>query len=327
MTLRTRLTEKLGIRHPVLSAPMGGIAGGRLAGAVSEAGGLGLIGGGYGEQAWLECEFAAAGNRRVGCGFITWSLAKEPRLLDLVLAHRPAALMLSFGDPRPFAKRIQDAAVVLICQVQSRDHALQALDAGAEIIVAQGTEAGGHSGGRATLPLVPAVVDLVAQRRPEAIVVAAGGIADGRGLAAALTLGAEGVLVGTRFYASMESLGHERAKACIVLGAAEDTVRTSVFDSVRGYRWPDGIAGRALRNDFTARWHGREHNLDAALDSEMARYQAAAEGGDVDTAVVFAGEVADLINDLPPAGEIVTRLVADAELVLTAAAGRVFREL
>lgn len=327
MALRTRLTEKLGIRHPVLSAPMGSIAGGRLAGAVSEAGGLGLIGGGYGEQAWLEREFAAAGNRRVGCGFITWSLAKEPRLLDLVLAHRPAALMLSFGDPRPFAKRIQDAAVVLICQVQSRDHALQALDAGAEIIVAQGTEAGGHSGGRATLPLVPAVVDLVAQRRPEAIVVAAGGIADGRGLAAALTLGAEGVLVGTRFYASTESLGYERAKACIVLGASEDTVRTSVFDTVRGYRWPDGIAGRALRNDFTARWHGREHNLDAALDSEMARYQAATESGDVDTAVVFAGEVADLINDLPPAGEIVTRLVADAELVLTAAAGRIFREL
>jgi nitronate monooxygenase len=327
MTLRTRLTEKLGIRHPVLSAPMGSIAGGRLAGAVSEAGGLGLIGGGYGEQAWLEREFAAAGNRRVGCGFITWSLAKEPRLLDLVLARRPAALMLSFGDPGPFAKRIQDAAVVLICQVQSRDHALQALDAGAEIIVAQGTEAGGHSGGRATLPLVPAVVDLVAQRGSEAIVVAAGGIADGRGLAAALTLGAEGVLVGTRFYASMESLGHERAKACIVLGAAEDTVRTSVFDAVRGYRWPDGIAGRALRNDFTARWHGREHNLAAALDSEMARYQAAAKGGDVDTAVVFAGEVADLINDLPPAGEIVTRLVADAELVLTAAAGRIFREL
>jgi nitronate monooxygenase len=196
VTLRTRLTEKLNITHPVLLAPMGSVSGGRLAGAVSEAGGLGLIGGGYGDRDWLEGEFAAAGNRRVGCGFITWSLAKEPGLLDVALARRPAALMLSFGDPRPFAKRIQAEGVVLMCQVQSRDHTLQALDAGAEIIVAQGTEAGGHGGSRATLPLVPAIVDLVARRAPEVVVVAAGGIVDGRGLAAALALGAEGVLVG-----------------------------------------------------------------------------------------------------------------------------------
>src|SRR5215475_14669838 len=123
MTLQTRLTKKLGIRYPVLLAPMGSISGGRLAGAVSEAGGLGLIGGGYGNRDWLEREFAAAGNRRVGCGFITWSLAKDPGLLDLVLEHRPAVLMLSFGDPRPFAARIKDAGIALICQVQNQRHA------------------------------------------------------------------------------------------------------------------------------------------------------------------------------------------------------------
>jgi nitronate monooxygenase len=178
VTLRTRLTERLNITHPVLLAPMGSVSGGRLAGAVSEAGGLGLIGGGYGDKEWLEREFAAAGNRRVGCGFITWSLAKQPGLLEVALAHRPAVLMLSFGDPRPFAKRIQAEGVVLMCQVQSRDHTLQALDARAEVIVAQGTEAGGHGGSRATLPLVPAIVDLVARRAPEVVVVAAGGIAE-----------------------------------------------------------------------------------------------------------------------------------------------------
>jgi nitronate monooxygenase len=323
MTLRTRLTEKLGIRHPVLLAPMGSIAGGRLAAAVSAAGGLGLIGGGYGDRAWLEREFAAAGNQRIGCGFITWSLAKQPALLDLALAHRPAALMLSFGDPLPFAARIKAAQSVLICQVQTRDHALQALDVGADIIVAQGTEAGGHGGGRATLPLVPAIVDLVAQRAPACMVVAAGGIADGRGLAAALTLGAEGVLVGTRFFAAVESLGSDQAKARIVAGSGEDTLRTSVFDTARGYRWPDGITGRALRNDFTARWHGREGELAAALDGEMARYRDAAARGDVDTAVVFAGEGMDLIADLPPAGAIVTRLVAEAERALANAGGLV----
>ena len=321
MTLRTRLTEKLNITHPVLLAPMGSVSGGRLAGAVSEAGGLGLIGGGYGDRDWLEREFAAAGNRRVGCGFITWSLAKEPGLLDVALARRPAALMLSFGDPRPFAKRIQAEGVVLMCQVQSRDHTLQALDAGAEIIVAQGTEAGGHGGSRATLPLVPAIVDLVARRAPEVVVVAAGGIADGRGLAAALALGAEGVLVGSRFYASVESLAHDKAKARVAAASGDETVRTSVFDAVRGYTWPDGITGRALRNDFTARWHGREGEL--AGDGEMARYRAAAAQGDTDTAVIFTGEGADLIDDVPSAGEIVTRLVAEAERALAAAARRV----
>jgi len=302
---------------------MGSISGGRLAGAVSEAGGLGLIGGGYGNADWLEREFAAAGNRRVGCGFITWSLAKQPHLLEVALARNPAALILSFGDPRPFAKRIHAAGAVLICQVQSRDHALQALEAGAEIIVAQGTEAGGHGGSRATLPFVPVIVDLVVQRAREAIVVAAGGIADGRGLAAALALGAEGVLVGTRFYACVESLALDQAKARVVAASGENTVRTSVFDTARGYTWPDGIAGRALRNDFTARWHGRERDLAGALDDEMERYRAAVERGDLETAVVFTSEGIDLIDDVPSAGEIVIRMVSEAEHALAAAAAKV----
>src|SRR5579872_7225981 len=109
MTLRTRLTEKLGIAHPILLAPMGGVAGGRLAAAVSSAGGLGLIGGGYGDGDWLDREFAAAGNVRVGCGFITWSLEKKPELLDQVLARSPAAVMLSFGSPAAFAARIKQS--------------------------------------------------------------------------------------------------------------------------------------------------------------------------------------------------------------------------
>lgn len=322
MTLRTRLTEKLGIAHPILLAPMGAVSGGRLAAAVSEAGGLGLIGGGYGDAAWLDREFEASGNCRVGCGFITWSLAKNSALLDRVLAHAPTAVMLSFGDPRPFAARIRAAGSVLICQVQDRDQALQALDAGAEIVVAQGTEAGGHGGKRATLPLVPALVDLVTRRAPQAMVVAAGGIADGRGLAAALTLGAEGVLVGTRFYASVESLAHERAKALVVAASGEATLRTTVFDVVRGLDWPSPYTGRALSNAFCGRWHGREGELTAAQAAEMKRYKAAVEAGDFATAVIFAGEDVDLIADVPPAGAIVARLAAEAEQALQSAARR-----
>ena len=144
MTLRTRLTDRLGIEHPIVLAPMGSAAGGKLAAAVTAAGGLGVIGGGYGDPEWLEREFAQAGNARIGCGFITWSLARKPRLLDQVLRHSPAAIMLSFGPPLPFAQRIKAAGALLICQVQNMAHTREAIEAGADIVVAQGAEAGGH---------------------------------------------------------------------------------------------------------------------------------------------------------------------------------------
>src|SRR3954468_13055153 len=153
----TRLTRRLGIRHPILLAPMGSASGGRLAAAVSAAGGLGLIGGGYGDPEWLDREFAAAGNQPVGCGFITWALAEPPAVLDRALERRPRAVMLSFGNPAPFAPAIRSASVPLICQVQNLAHARVAFACGADIIVAQGTEAGGHGAHRSTLPFVPAV--------------------------------------------------------------------------------------------------------------------------------------------------------------------------
>ena len=135
MRLKTRLTEKLAIEHPILLAPMNVMAGGRLAAAVSKAGGLGLIGGGYGDADWLATQFAAAGDARVGCGFITWSMAREPKLLDQALAQRPAALMLSFGELEPHASRIKAQGVPLICQVQGMQYLREAVAAGADIIV------------------------------------------------------------------------------------------------------------------------------------------------------------------------------------------------
>ena len=128
MGIHTRLTEALGIMVPILSAPMGFVAGGKLAAAVTAAGGLGILGGGYGNADWLDREFAAAGNSRVGCGFITWSLAKQPELLTHALAHAPAVLMLSFGDPTPFAPAIRASGSRLICQVQTIAHTRAALD-------------------------------------------------------------------------------------------------------------------------------------------------------------------------------------------------------
>jgi nitronate monooxygenase len=311
--ISTRLTELMGLEHPIVLAPMGGVAGGRLAASVSNAGGLGLVGGGYGNASWLHTELSRMQmetRRPWGVGFITWSV--DQSLVDLALSYGPDALMLSFGDPRPFVKAIKSSGCKLICQVQCVEDARVARDAGADVIVAQGTEAGGHGGGRATLPLIPAVVDAVAPTP----VIAAGGIADGRGLAAALMLGAHGAVMGTRFYASPEALGHEQAKQRIVGAHAEETLRTRVFDIVRGYAWPVPYTGRAISNEFVQRWHGRESDLTIAGDTERAAYQAAERAGDCDTAVIWAGEGVDLIEGLESAGALVARISAEAEAKL-----------
>jgi nitronate monooxygenase len=171
MALHTRLTELLDIEHPILSAPMAFAAGGKLAAAVTAAGGLGLIGGGYGDAEWLKRELAEAGNARVGCGFITWSLAKCPELLDPVLARLPAAVMLSFGSPLPFGQQIKAAGAKLICQVQNIEHAHAAVDVDADIVVAQGAEAGGHGLVRSTFTLVPEVADYLAKVAPSTVLV------------------------------------------------------------------------------------------------------------------------------------------------------------
>lgn len=311
----TALTEMFGLTHPIVLGPMGSVAGGRLAAAVSNAGGLGLVGGGYGDPAWLHTELSRVtedARRPWGIGLITWSIDRS--VLDLALGYRPAAFLLSFGDPRPYAPAIKSAGCKLICQVQDMDQALVAREAGADIIVAEGTEAGGHAGARATLPLVPAVSDAVAPIP----VVAAGGIADGRGLAASLMLGAHGALIGTRFYASAEALGHERAKERIVAGKGDETAQTRVFDIVRGYAWPEQYPGRALRNRFLERWAGRENELAAARSSERSAYQRAAKEGDFDTAVVWAGEAVDLIRSIESAGTLVARICEEAEAFLRA---------
>lgn len=321
MALRTRLTDFFGIRHPIVLAPMDPASGGALAAAVSAAGGLGLIGGGYGDRQILEREFAAAGNQRVGCGFITWSMARSPDLLDLALARKPAAMMLSFADPKPFAEKVHAAGIPLICQVHDLDHARRALDAGASVLVAQGTDAGGHGlTTRGTITLVPGVVDLVARERPEVLVLAAGGIADGRGIAAALMLGADGVLMGTRFWASQEALIHPAAKARVVAATGDETVRTSVYDIVRNRAWPPEYTGRLMRNRFIETWHGREEELRALAAEERKAVEAADRSGDYDVSNVTVGEAIGLVGDLPPAGELVERLAAEAEARLASVA-------
>ncbi len=315
--LNTRLTQRFGIEYPILLAPMAMISGGRLAAAVTSAGGLGLIGGGYGDAEWLRREFDQADPARVGVGFITWSLARGPELLDAVLARQPATIMLSFGDLKPFADPIRAAGIPLTAQVQTLDHARQALDAGADIVVAQGGEAGGHGMGvRSTFTLVPDVVDLVAERAPDTLVVAAGGVADGRGLAAALALGADGALVGTRFWASPEALVSPRAHQRAVRAGGDDTFRTRVYDVVRRLDWPAEYDERALGNSFLDTWHGNEEQLSASLPDAVATYETAVAAEDFDSAAMLVGEAVGRVREIRPAADIVADMASDAARIL-----------
>src|SRR5215213_5469799 len=196
----------------------------------------------------------------------------------------------------------------IICQVQTLTQAKEAADAGADIIIAQGRDAGGHSGmTRGTMGLVPAVVDAVAPIP----VVAAGGIADGRGLAAALALGAAGVSMGTRFTATRESLWDRAMKEAALAAGGDQTVQTRVFDIIRGAPWPAIYPGRALRNAFSAEWHGREDDL-TARQAEVEKAYLATAPDDFSKRVVWAGEGVDLVNDIPSAAEIIDRIVAQA---------------
>ncbi|HTX00331.1 MAG TPA: nitronate monooxygenase [Acidimicrobiales bacterium] len=323
MTLRTPFTELMGIDAPIVLAPMGGSAGGALAAAVSNAGGLGLVGAGRGERPWLERELAVveqAAKAPWGVGFLTWSA--QPEVVELALEHRPSAVMLSFGDPGPLAARVRAAGVRLIIQVTDLDEAHQALDAGADVVVAQGTEAGGHGGSRSTLPLVPVVVDLSAPTP----VLAAGGIADGRGIAAALSLGAAGVLMGTRFQVCDEALVEPAVAEAIIKGRGDDTERSRVLDIARGAPWPARYPGRSLRNDYLDRWRGREAELEDD-DAAQADYRAAAARGDLRAIPVWASAAIDLVTSRGPAGEVVAELVAETEGALERAAKAVVRDL
>ena len=316
MGLRTALTDKFGIDHPVVLAPMGGVAGGVLAAAVSDGGGLGVIGAGAGDATWLarECDLARAGTRKPwGIGFLSWAI--DASVVDAAIAQSPATIMLSFGDPAPFADTIRAAGIPLIVQVTNLAEARRALDVGADVVVAQGSEAGGHGGGRATLPFVPAVVDIAGP----VPVLAAGGIGDGRGLAAALVLGAAGAVIGTRFEATHEALiTAEEAKAMISAGA-EDTTQGRALDVVRDSQWPARYPARTLRNTVTDAFQGREADID---DATKAAYREGVGRGDLDYLPVWAGEALDLISEQDSAAALVGRIARQAEQAIATAGGR-----
>lgn len=306
------LTALFGLRYPVIQAPMAYASGGELAREAARGGGLGMIGTGTrATPAWLDAEWAKLdGVQPVGIGFMTWALDlfEEHRLL---LAHaltlRPAAVLLSFGDPRPYVPAIREAGARLICQVQTVADARVALAAGADLLVVQGTEAGGHTGHVPMRLLLSAVLEVAG----ETPVAAAGGIGDGFAAAGQMVMGACGVMMGTRFLATPESLYHPAAKERILRATESDTVLTRVFDLVQGIPWPAQYPGRALVNDFTAQWHGRESALIESMEQARAGYEAARGQADYRQLVIYAGQVAGQIQSLVPAAKLMAQIGAD----------------
>jgi nitronate monooxygenase len=318
--LRTRICDLLGIDAPLMNAPMGGAVGGELAAAISQAGGLGLIAASTGDADWLRAQIRLVRERTdrpFGVGFISHWLPKMPERYQVALDERVPVVAHSFTDPAPYMAAARAAGCKVICQVRDVAGAEEAQRAGVDVIVAQGTEAGGHTGGIATLPLVPRIVDAVAPLP----VLAAGGIADGRGLAAALMLGAEGAWIGTALLAAPESLYRPRQKERVLSMNENDTVLTEVFDLAVRRDWPAGVAGRAARNAFSDRWHGHEAELLRDPTPAGDTMRAAVAADDPENAPVWAGQAAGLVHEAEPAAAIVRRIIAEAEAALRRGCG------
>jgi nitronate monooxygenase len=289
---------------------MANIAHGRLARAVTEAGGLGIIGIGHRDTAaTIEREAARAGVR-FGIGLLAWMLDEHPSLLDAAIAQRPYLISISFGSVRPYADRLHQAGILLATQVSTRAAAVAAQEAGADLIVAQGNEAGGHSGFVGTLPLLQMVLDSV--RTP---VAAAGGIASPAGVAAVLAAGAVAAWAGTAFLLCPEAETTLEARSRIVKADETSTIHTQVFDRVNRLGWPPEFPGRALRNRFAETWHGREAEL-LVQPAEMARFRQGAERKDYDITSIFAGQAVGMVSQSRTARETVEWLGDGAEHLL-----------
>jgi nitronate monooxygenase len=324
--LKTRLTDLLGLRYPVISAPMVRMSGGKLAGAVSAAGGLGTFGAASNSPAAADPVYIreqiglirSVTDQPFGVGFITQALDVVPRNFEIVLEEKVPVVLFSFADPTPWVRRAKEAGAKVVCQVQSIEAARVAVAAGADVLAAQGNESGGHTGRQQLLPFLVYLVE----EFPEIPVIAAGGIANGRSLAAVLAAGGEGAWVGTAFVATDENAEvPEIHKSQIVSLTGDDTVLTEVFDIVHTrarntQAWPPGIAARVHNNAFIQSWHGREDELRAHVDEVVPIYAAAMKSGDRDIFPLLFGYSADFIHAVRPAADVLHDLCETAEQCL-----------
>ncbi|HYB35813.1 MAG TPA: nitronate monooxygenase [Mycobacterium sp.] len=309
--LTTPWSRSIGLRVPIVNAPMGGVAGGRLAAAVTAAGGLGMVGmGSTASTASLEAELQYV-RGTFGIGLVDWVIRKEPDLLDTALAARPVLLSVSFGTDWSWVARAHDAGIATATQIYDSSEARRAQDTGVDVLVARGAEGGGHGDTKiATLPLLDAVLNTVSVP-----VLAAGGIASPRSLAAVLAAGASGAWLGTRLSACSEALTTDAARRALIAARGTDTTTTRVFDIGRGLAWPAWFPSRVLRNDFVARWADKEDALaaDARARDELA---AAIAADDPRIAPVDAGQGVGMVTSVQPVGQVIEQLCAGAQRLL-----------
>jgi len=304
--IRTRFTDLFQLEHPIMAAPMTMHSGGQLAAAVSAAGGLGSFGGLHVTEPpeWVTAQAALvreSTDRPFAIGFITPFLDFAESYFQAALDARPTAIALSFSDPGAWARRAKDAGCAVICQAQTFADAQLAVDAGADVLVAQGTEAGGHTGTMSLLPFLAGIADA----HPDTVLLAAGGIGNGRTLAAALLTGADGAWLGTPFLATLEAVEiADDHKAAIIASDGGDTIFTRTYDIASGLPWPSGIGERVRRDAFTDEWTERE----AQLRSER-------EGVTAGEPLLY-GESARFVDAVRPAAEVVRRISEHAEHVL-----------
>jgi len=304
--LSTEWTRSIGIDVPIVNAPMGGVAGGALAAAVSRAGGLGMIGmGSAGTAARLaaELDHVSKLDRPFGIGLVDWVTAREPELLTTALAARPALLCVSFGETWDWVARAHEVGVITATQVSDLASAERAVAAGIDVVIARGAEGGGHGQPLVgTLPLLTELLDAV-----DVPILAGGGIASARGLAAVLAAGASAAWLGTAFCACPESLLSGKAREVMLAARDTDTVNTRVFDIAQGYPWPSQLPERVLRNSFSDRWDGAETALsvDPGAAAELA---TAIADEDYTLAPINAGQGVGELTEIRSAADVIEKL-------------------
>lgn len=314
--IHTRICDLLGVRHPIVLGGMGTATTAPLVAAVSNAGAFGTLGTSAFNAATLESEIAAIHERTdkpFGINHLLFQVQEE--MFAVTLRARPAVTAFAWArkdqDLRNYFQRAHDAGSKVMYMAGEVPEALRAAEAGADVLVAQGTEAGGHVAWMASLPLLPMMVKALAPLP----VLCAGGIADGRGLAAALALGGEGVLLGTRFMATPEAPIHAKYKEAIIQSDGHDTVLTEIPDLASQRVWP-GAMSRAQRNRFIERWAGREWALRQNAAEVGKQITVARAAGDVDNAPLSFGQDAGLIDSIRPVREVVDAIVGDAEAII-----------
>jgi NAD(P)H-dependent flavin oxidoreductase YrpB (nitropropane dioxygenase family) len=312
----TRICDLLGIRHPIVLGGMGSATSPELVAAVSNAGGFGTLGTSVLSAQQITAAAAAireATDKPFGINHLLFRMKDED--YGATLAARPTVIAFAWArgeqDLGSYFKRAKDAGCRVMYMVSTRPEAVRAAEAGADVIVAQGSEGGGHVGWMATSVIVPMVVGAVAPLP----VLAAGGIADGRGLAASLALGAEGVLLGTRFLATPEAPIHENFKHAIVKSDGHDTMLTEIHDLASGQVWPGAMA-RVQRNSVIERFAGREWFVRENQHEISKALAEARRAGDVHDTTLLFGQDAGLIDAIAPAGDIVASIVAEAEQII-----------